>query len=100
MKGKTISLDVNPLSNFSDSLYCKVKYHKTDKLRNSERIVLKALEKKSVPLRLVRSLVWSNFEKRCYCEHDCCGHWFSTFMDVKRISKNKFSIVIGYAQNY
>ena len=40
-----------------------------------------------------------NLEQRCYCEHDCCGHWFSSLGDIKR-KGNKIYVSIGYAPNY
>ena len=51
-------------------------------------------------LNNMKRWAYKNLERRCYCQHDCCGHWFTTFINVKRIKNRKFSITMGYAQNY
>jgi len=58
--------------------------------------------KTSSKLSLTNLKQWAfkNLEQRCYCEHDCCGHWFTTSINVKRLKNRKFSIITGYAQNY
>lgn len=98
MKNKEITLVSNPLSQFGKTIDCKIKYHKIDKKACTEKYILKSLE--SVKLKRFKKYVWDNFEKRCYCSHDCCGHWFTTHICVKRISKNKFEVITHYAQNY
>ena len=39
------------------------------------------------------------FEQRCYCQHDCCGCWFSGLTDIKR-KGDTVEIRISYARNY
>lgn len=51
-------------------------------------------------LNNLRQWAFDNLEQRCHCEYDCCGHWFTTSINVKRIKNRKFAITTGYAQNY
>lgn len=98
LQGRIVTLEMNPLSMYGAEIDCQIKYYKTDKVNHSEKCILKALEK--ISLRKIKKFIWASMERSCYCEHDCCGHWFTTSIDVKRISRNKFSVVLKYAQNY
>lgn len=51
-------------------------------------------------LRNLKQWAFDNLEQRCSCEHDCCGHWFTTSINVKRLKNRTFTITTGYAQNY
>lgn len=51
-------------------------------------------------LKNLKSWAYDNLNRRCHCEHDCCGHWFTTFINVKRLKNRTFAITTGYAQNY
>ena len=98
LKNTIMELENNPLSFHSQSIYGKVKYHKIHKSNYSEKIILKMDEK--ISLSSFKKFAWASLEKRCHCDYDCCGHWFTSSMDIKRVSKNKFSINMTYAQNY
>lgn len=53
-----------------------------------------------IKLRALKKWAYENLEQRCSCEHDCCGHWFTTSIGVKKLKNRTFAIQIGYAQNY
>jgi hypothetical protein len=40
-----------------------------------------------------------NFERRCHCQFDCCGHYFSILQDIKRVGKT-ITLKIAYARNF
>lgn len=45
---------------------------------------------------------WANeyFFTRCHCEHDCCGHWFTTSIHAYQQYKDIYLIQVDYAKNY
>jgi len=99
MKNTIITLDSNPLSVFSESIDCKVKYYKKNILENSETYILKVLDDE-ISLKTFKNFAYNGMMRRCSCDYDCCGHWFTTSIGVKRVSKNKFKVHLTYARNY
>lgn len=53
-----------------------------------------------IDLKSVKMWAYDNLETRCYCEFDCCGHWFSNVNNVKRLKNRKYAITINSARNY
>ena len=43
-------------------------------------------------------LLEQGYQQRCYCEHDCCGHWQS-YATVKRIGKRTYIANVNQTLN-
>lgn len=56
-----------------------------------------------VRCRLHGNELWNavadRFERSCRCTHDCCGHWFSYVVGVKRVKGNEYRVAIQSSQN-
>jgi hypothetical protein len=74
----------------------KVKIMNANYKTKTETVIVKL--KQGQKLYSLYQFYLSNFEKNCYCQHDCCGHWFSSLIDIKRKGRKVF-LKIGYAQN-
>lgn len=79
----------------------KIKYFGLQKFDDDSavsRITIKFDDKTT--LKKAWDYYFSDIEKRCYCEYDCCGHVFSSPKNVIRKGNNKFEYSISYARNY
>lgn len=98
IKESEIYLDENPLSYKSKSYTAIIKFYSSNMILNNDYMIIKFNE--NIKLSKVKKLAWSNLSKNCFCDYDCCGHWVTIAMEVKRVAKNKFSIRQYYARNY
>lgn len=39
-------------------------------------------------------------ERRCYCEHDCCGHLFGGVHSITKVWPGRFVVLANYSRNY
>lgn len=46
----------------------------------------------------IREELRDQFDRRCYCEHDCCGHVFGGLSSLKRV-RGHYIFTVGYARN-
>lgn len=44
--------------------------------------------------------IQEQFNRQCSCAHDCCGHWFTSSIDLLSVYKDQWLVVVKSAQNY
>lgn len=49
-------------------------------------------------VKLMRAIE-HHFHQRCFCEHDCCGHWFGGVRSVRFTSKRDIVVTTSYSRN-
>lgn len=53
-----------------------------------------------IPLEAAQRAIGNILERRCYCEHDCCGCWNGWGSIEKQIGKRTYLCSGHYAPNY
>lgn len=82
----------------SDYHYYKVEVKITKPIRKLYKSVSR-WSHRMVPMKTPYDFYLEHMEQRCSCQHDCCGHWFTSLAGVKKKGK-KYIFTIGTAQNY
>lgn len=59
-----------------------------------------------LPLKMVgtdriklKRAIENHFHQRCFCEHDCCGHWFGGVQSTTFLNKRDIVIHTSYSRN-
>ena len=47
----------------------------------------------------VLDYIHSWFQRSCYCEHDCCGHWFGSGYVERKIGLRTYIVDSHYSMN-
>ena len=42
----------------------------------------------------------SDLERRCYCEGDCCGHYFGGVNSITKVWPGRYVVLASYSRNY
>ena len=100
MKNSIIYLSENPLSYYPSKSYAFLSKGIKGSTKFSNRYVFKYDDDLKMNLKLFKKLAWRNLARGCDCDYDCCGHWFTTHMNIKRKSSTKFEVEAFNAQNY
>jgi signal recognition particle subunit SEC65 len=77
----------------------KVKRYGRQVLKDGIIERLKIKNVKSANFNSLSGFYCDYFQQTCYCQHDCCGCWFSVLTDIKR-KGDTVEIRIAYARNY
>lgn len=52
-----------------------------------------------MPRDTVKRILNSSFQRSCTCEHDCCGHVFTSTGDIKRLRRREWLVEVRYRVN-
>lgn len=52
-----------------------------------------------MPRNTVERILNSSFQRSCACEHDCCGHVFTSTGHIKRLRRREWLVEVRYRVN-
>lgn len=97
-----IYLSENNLSFFAKDYQFKMKsLQRTNWTHESftDNIELKFTDDGKMSESKLKNLIWKNLARECHCQHDCCGHYFTSHFDINRKSRTKFFVKIHHSRN-